>query len=149
MVQREYVYYIVLVISEGRLPVALLGWFFFCNQFYRSILLFVHGLSCAACEVLICSSLLCDCPYVYIVSFLSVCYVWAFPGRPSLYCHSDVLHTKIFLLSVCCYWLTIVGNLSAWLNLSVRINNLWLCIFFSCLRSTQHALLLLSAGTKL
>lgn len=96
---------------------ALLGWFL--QPIYRSILLFVHGLSCAACKVLICSSLLCDCPYVYIV-FLSVCYVWAFPGRSSLYCHSDVLHTKIFALSVCCYWLTIVGNLSAWLNLSDR-----------------------------
>jgi hypothetical protein len=45
---------ILLVISEDGLLVALLGWFF-CNQFYRSILLFVHGLSCVACEVLRCS----------------------------------------------------------------------------------------------
>ena len=58
-------YHILSVISEDRLLVALLNWFF-CNQFYRSILLFVHGLSSAACEVLTYSSLLCDCPYVYI-----------------------------------------------------------------------------------
>ena len=98
-----------------------IGFFFFCNQFYRSILLFVHGLSCAACEVLIYSSLLCDCPYVCIIFFhWFVTYGHFLVGHPwfivlLLRC---IAH-EIFVLSVCCWWLTIER---LWLNLSTRTN---------------------------
>jgi len=93
-----------MLLSEDRLLVALLNWFF-CDQFYRSILLFVHGLSCAACEVLIhtlaCFVTLSICVYNF---FSLVCYVWAFPGRSSLYCHSGALLTKYL-----CYLFAVYG----------------------------------------
>ena len=92
---------ILLVVSEDGLLVALHGCFFFGNQFYRSILLFVYGLGCAACEVLRCFFvLLCECPYVYIIFYSPVCYVRAFPGRFVIALSSICLAHEIFVLSV-------------------------------------------------
>ena len=86
-------YHILSVISEDRLLVALLNWFFatnFIGQFF----------------------------------YLYMAWVWAFLGRSSLYCHSDVLHTKYL-----CYLFAVDGwqlDASGWTYLPVQISgHLW------------------------
>ena len=137
-------YHILSVISEDRLLVALLNWFFatnFIGQFFYLymawVVLLARSLYTVACFVTV---------HMCISFFLSlVCYVWAFPGRSSLYCHSDVLHTKYL-----CYLFAVDGlQLNAWLNLSARTNkwssgpDLWRQYYSICTllppRKRRHA----------